>query len=106
VYDGLETEATETAMTVYNVDLLADHNVPEYGEEGEDSREGGFAVNDEEGYVVDFEAVGEIADACAASVCVGYYYDFVTTVNEFLPSVSNASTSRLWYELTLDSWYM
>jgi hypothetical protein len=84
VDDGLETEATETAMTVYNVDLLADHYVPEHGEEGEDGRKGGFAVNDEEGYVVDLETVGEISDTRAASVCVGYYYDFVTAVNEFL----------------------
>ena len=56
--------------------------------------------------MVDLEAVGEISDARAASVCVGYYYDFVTAVYEFLWSVSNTSTSRLWYELTLDSWYI
>jgi hypothetical protein len=71
-------------MAMHNVDLLADHDVPKYGEEGENSREGGLAVDDEERDVVDLEAIGEVADARPAGVCVGYYHDFVAAVDEFL----------------------
>lgn len=71
-------------MSVDNVDLLADHDVSEDGEEGEDGGEGCFSVDDEEGDIVDFEAVGEVADASAVAVLVGDDDDFVPAVDEFL----------------------
>lgn len=69
-------------MTVDNVDALAEHDVTEDGEEGEDGREGGRAEDDEEGNVVDLEAVGEVADSGAAFVGVGDDDDFVAPVHE------------------------
>jgi len=45
-------------VPVDDLDVLAYHNVTEDGEEGEDGRERGLAVDGPEGYVVDFESVG------------------------------------------------
>jgi len=53
----LVAQTTETSMAVYDADIFADDDVSEYGKEGEDGREGGFAVYDPEGNVVDFQAV-------------------------------------------------
>ena len=71
-------------MSVYNLYALADDNVAKDREEGEDGREGRLAVDDEEGDVVDFEAVGQISDACSASVGVRNDNDLVSAVDEFL----------------------
>lgn len=70
-------------MTMDNLNLFANDDVPEYWKEGEDSRERRLAVDDEEGNVVDFEAIGEISDPRAASVGMGDDHDLVTAVDEF-----------------------
>lgn len=80
--NGLVTQVAQAAMAVDNLDALADDNVPKDGEEGEDGGEGGVAVDDEEGDVVDFEAVGEVADALAIVVGVGYDDDLVAAVDK------------------------
>lgn len=85
--DGFSTEATETGMTVDNLNLLANDNVAEYGKERKDGREGGFAVDDEEGDVVDFQAIGEVADSCSTFVRMCDYDDFVSAIDEFLEAV-------------------
>lgn len=56
--------------------------------------------------VVDFDAVGEVADPGAAGVGVRDDYDFVATVDEFLDGVnSNVRRSRsIVFERTVDSW--
>lgn len=80
----LVAQVTETGMAVHNLDLLADDNVPENGEEGEDGRECSFTVDDPEGDVVDFESVGEVTDSFASFERVGDDNDLVATVDEFL----------------------
>ena len=67
-----------------DLDLLPDEDLAEDGEGGEDRGEGGAAVDDPVWQVVDFEAVGEIANSCAARVGVGDDYYFVAAVDEFL----------------------
>lgn len=75
-------------MAMYDLDVLAYDDVAEYWEEREDCREGGFAVYDEEGNVVDLEAVGQVAYTGTAFVGVCDDDDFVAAVNEFLEEVS------------------
>ena len=82
--DCLIAQVAQTGMAVHYLDLLADDDVPEDGEEGEDGGERGFAVDGPEGNVVDFEAIGEVADSFAAFEGVGDDNDFVATVDEFL----------------------
>ncbi|OKO97841.1 hypothetical protein PENSUB_9767 [Penicillium subrubescens] len=86
VEDGFSTEATETGMTVDNLNLLPNDNVAEYGKERKDGREGGFPVDNEERDVVDFQAIGEVADSCSTFVRMRDYDDFVSAVDEFLES--------------------
>lgn len=75
-------------MTMDNLNLFANDDIAEYGEEREERRHRGLAVDDEERDMVDFETVGEVAYASAAFVGVRYDDDFMAAVDEFLfPSV-------------------
>jgi len=78
---GLMAQTTKTGMAVYDADVFANDDVSEYGKEGEDGRKGGFAVYDPEGDVVDFQAVGQVANASPASVGVCYDDYFVAAVD-------------------------
>lgn len=82
--DSLSTETAETRMPVNNLNLLSNDNIAEDRKERENGREGRFAVNDEEGDVVDLEAIGEVANPCPAFVCMGDDNHFVPTVDQFL----------------------
>lgn len=70
-------------MPMHNFYALSYHNIAEYREEGKYGRERRLAVDDEEGDVVDFETIGEVADTSAAFVGMGYNDDLVATVDEF-----------------------
>jgi hypothetical protein len=82
--DSLVAQTAETSMAVYNLDSFPYDNVAEYREEGEDGGEGSLAVDDEEGYVVDLQTVGEVSHSCPAGICVCNDYDFVASIDEFL----------------------
>jgi hypothetical protein len=71
-------------VSVDDFDLLADYDVPKYGEEGKDRRKGGLAIDDKEGYMIDLEAIGQIANASSASIGMRYDDDFVPTIYQFL----------------------
>lgn len=75
-------EVAQAGVAVDNLDALADADVAEDGEEREDGGEGSGAVHDEEGHVVDLEAVGEVADAFAVVVRMGDDDDLVAAVDE------------------------
>jgi hypothetical protein len=51
-------------MAVHYLDALANDDVPENGEEGEDGRERGFSVDDQKRDVVDFEAIRKVSYTC------------------------------------------
>lgn len=70
-------------MAMHDLNFFPQNNISEYGEEGEDGGEGGFAVDDEKGDMVDFETVGQVAHAGSAGVGVGDDDDFVAAVDEF-----------------------
>lgn len=82
VQDGLVAEVAQAGVAVDDLDALADADVAEEREEGEDGREGGLAVDDEEGHVVDLEAVGQVAHALAVVVGVRDDDDLVAAVDE------------------------
>lgn len=69
-------------MPVDNFDSFADKYLSENWEEGEDGRHGGLAVYDKKGDVVDFKAIGEVADAMTCRIGVGNYYYFMTAIGE------------------------
>ena len=66
-----------------NLDLLPNHNVPKDGEKGEDGRERGCTVDDQERNVVDFEAICKVSNSSAPFVCVCDDHDFVSSIDEF-----------------------
>lgn len=82
--DGLVTQAAETGVPMDNLNALADDNVAEDREEGEDGGKGRFAVDDQEGNVVDLEPIGQVAYALSAGIGVCNDYDFMSAVDEFL----------------------
>jgi hypothetical protein len=81
---SLVAQIANASMSVYDFDFLAYNDVTKDGEEGEDGREGGFAVDGPEWDVVGFYAVCEVADAGSPFVCVGNDYYFVAAIYEFL----------------------
>lgn len=85
--DSFSTKATQTCMTVNNINILSNNNVPEYGEEREDGREGRLTVDDEEWDVVDLETVREVTNSGASFVCMRNDNHFVTAVYEFLEAI-------------------
>ncbi|KAM5501250.1 hypothetical protein McanMca71_005364 [Microsporum canis] len=84
VEDGFMTETAQAAVPMHNLYLLTNHNVPEDGEEGKDGWHGRFAVNDEEGDMVDLETVRQITHTGPAFVRMRHDYHFVSAINEFL----------------------
>lgn len=89
--NGLMAQTAETSMAVYDLDAFAYDNVAEDWEEREDSGKGGLAVDDEEGHVVDLEAVGEVAHTCSTGVGVRDDDDLVSTIDEFLGTVNGGA---------------
>lgn len=87
-------------------DLLANDDVPEVRKEREDGRERRLAVHSPEGHIVDFEAVGEIANTRASRILVCYDDDFMPSINELLPYPLVFGRAKRRIGLTLDSWYM
>lgn len=71
-------------MAVHDLYPFAYYDVAKDGKEGEDGRKGRLAVDDEEGDVVDFEAIGQVPHACSASVGMCDDDDLVSAVDEFL----------------------
>ena len=70
-------------MTMNDIDSFPQDDIPKHREEGEHGREGGASVDDEEGHVVDFQAVGEVSNTCSpfVGVCDDDY--FVAPVDQF-----------------------
>jgi hypothetical protein len=81
---GLMAQGTETGMAVHNFNLLADADVAEDGEEGEDGRESCLAVDGPEGDVVDLEAVCEVPYPRATGIGVSDDDHLVAAIDEFL----------------------
>jgi hypothetical protein len=84
--DSFSTEATQTGVSMYNVNLLSNDDIPEYGEERENGRECCFAVDNEEGNVVDLQSIGKVTDSGASFVCMCDDDYFVSSVDKFLKS--------------------
>jgi len=70
-------------MSMHDLNPLSYNDIPEHREEREDGRKGGFAVDDEEGNVVDFEAIGEVAHTGATLIRVCNDNDLVSAIDEF-----------------------
>ena len=78
-------------MSMNDLDLFSNDDIPKDWEEGEDGRKGSFAIDDEKGYMVDFETIGQVMDARSTFVGVRNNNDFVSSINELLRIVSSAS---------------
>ena len=86
---GFMAETAQAGVSVHNLNLFPDDNVSEHGKEGKDRGHGRLSVYNEEGHMVDLEAIGEIPHSGSSFVCMGNYDDFVATIDEFLDLVSN-----------------
>lgn len=78
------TEAAQACMAMYNLNLLTNHNVSEDREEREDRRHGRLPIDHEEGDMVYFEPIGEVANAGSSLVGMGYDDDFMAAIDKLL----------------------
>lgn len=81
-------------MTVYYLDFLPDNDVAEDGEEREDGWKCCFAVDNEEGHMIDFQPVGKVSHAPTTLVAMCDNYDFVAPVYELLRRRISGEDSR------------
>lgn len=88
---GLVAEAAHARMTVYNLDLLTDHDVAKNGEKGEHRRHGGLAVNHEKRDMVYLETISQVADSRAALIGVRHNDDLVAAIDKFRGKLVNVT---------------
>lgn len=81
---------------MYNVDSLSYYDVPEDGEEREDSRHGRRAVYGPEWHIVALEAICKISYSCSVIVGVGYDHHFVTSIDEPLGKLIYVALDASW----------
>ena len=82
--DSLMTQTAETGMTMNYLDLLSDHYIAEDWKERKDCRKGCLSIDDQEGHMIDFQAICQVANTCSSFVCVSNDNDFVAAVDQFL----------------------
>jgi hypothetical protein len=75
-------QTAQTPMSVYNFNLFPNNDIAEYREEGKDCWKGCSAVNVQEWYIVDFEAIGKVSYAGSFFVGMGDDYNFVSAIDE------------------------
>ena len=105
-------EIAQTGMTMHDLYPLTNEDLAKDGEGREDGGEGRLAVHDPVRDVVDFDAVGEVSDSCAAGVVgaavgVGDDYYFVAAVDEFLLALVRIrceTVSIIWNECLCWRW--
>ena len=73
-------EAAQASMTMNNLNLLSNDDVPEDGEEGEDCRHRGFSVDDQEWDMIDLESICEVVYSCPSLVGMSDHHYLVTPV--------------------------
>lgn len=84
----LMAETTQAGVSMDDLDLFANDNIPEDRKERENRGHSRLAVYNEERDMVDLEAIGKVSDSGAAFVCMGDNDHFVASVNEFLGRIS------------------
>lgn len=82
--NGLIAQGAKARMAVHYLDLLADNDVAEDWEEGEDGWEACLAIDDEKRDIVDFKAIGQVSHTGSTGVGVCDNDNFVSTIDEFL----------------------
>lgn len=80
--DSLVTQTAQACMPMHDLNLLSQNDISENREEGKDSRESSFPVDDKERHMIDLEAVCEIPNTSSPFISVGDDDDFVATVDE------------------------
>lgn len=76
------TKVAQAGVSMDDLDALPDADVAEDGEEREDGREGRLAVHNQEGDVVDLEAICEVADTLSVIVGMCDYNDLVAAIDK------------------------
>lgn len=90
----LNAEATQTGMSMNNLDLFSNDNVSKDREEREDGWKGSFAIDNEKWHVVDFETIREVMNTCSTIIGMRDNDNLVSSINELLRIISTASQGR------------
>ena len=80
--NSLMTQTAQACVPMHDLNFLSKDDVSEYREEGKDSRESGFSIDDKERYMVDLEAIGKIPNSSPPFIGMGDDDDFMAAVDE------------------------
>ena len=86
--DPFMAQVTERCMTMHDLYLLADEDLPQDRERAEHSRESGASIHDPVRQMVDLDTVCEVPDTCTIWRIVGMSDndDTVAAINQCLAS--------------------
>lgn len=79
--DCFVAKTTQTRMAMYDFNLLPDNDVSEGWEERKDGRKRCGAVYNEEGHMVDFQAIREVAHASSTFIGMRYNDNLVAPID-------------------------
>lgn len=71
-------------MAMDDLNLFANHDIPEDRKEGEHCRHSRLAIYDEERYMVNLETIGQVSNPGPPFICMCNDNDFMAAVYEFL----------------------
>lgn len=94
--DGFIAEAAQTCVTMNNLNLFSDDDVPEHRRKGEDSWKRGLSVYHQKRYMVDLEAIGQIVYACSTFVCMCDNHDFMTSIYQLGRELIDVTFDTSW----------
>ena len=75
-------QTAQACMPMHDFNLLSQNDIPEYREEGKDSRESRFPIDDKERHMVDLETIREIPDTGSSLIRMGDDDDLVAAIDE------------------------
>lgn len=81
VQNGFMAEATQTGMSMHNLDLFSQDDVAEYWKERENGGKCRFTVDDKKRDVIDFETIGKVAYSCTPFIGMGDDDDLMAAVD-------------------------
>jgi hypothetical protein len=102
--DCFMTEATQTRVTMNDLDLFSDYDIAKDREERENRRKGGLSIDDQKWDMVDLQSVRQVMDTRSAFVSMRDNHNLVPSVNQFSCQLIDMAfhASGLWKEEVAD----
>lgn len=83
VQNGFMAHATQTSMSMHDLNLFPNHDIAKDWEEGEDRRKGSRSVDDQKRNMVDLQSIRKVSHSSSSLIGVRDDHDFMASIYEF-----------------------